>query len=233
MVLAGVTWILILVHPLFSDLASHSLPAWLQGFFPVESFSNAASWSQQVVLGWITPLLIAVYAAGLGSWLVAGEEERGSLGFLLSAPFRRYRLVFEKILVLVFALLGMVAVIWLAFVTAAWIRAIPLTFSMLLRGALALLLFGMAVGGLALALGCLTGRRRLSLGITLLAVLITLIAGNTPDPLPFRGLHWLSPFYFYTVTIRGDSLGLVLLLLLVLAALLAAWLGFERRDITI
>lgn len=228
--LAALVLLFLALHPLLAGLARSSWPLWLGEFFPVTALASLQNWIWQVLAGWIAPLLAALFAVGLGSWLVAGEEERGSLGFLLAAPVRRDRLILEKMVVLAAALLLISAGIVLAVLVALFAAAAPVSALAVLRFAPALYLFGLSSGGLALALACWTGMRRLSQNIAALALLLSLLAARLPDALPVQSIHWISPFFYYDQWLQGSSSGLLLLGLLCLMALLAAWLGFVRRD---
>jgi len=44
----------------------------------------------------MVPLLLLVFGIGFGTNAIAGDEEKGTLGFLLASPLPRWRVVVAK-----------------------------------------------------------------------------------------------------------------------------------------
>src|SRR5512136_2236331 len=53
------------------------------------------------LMSFMTPIVLIVFAVGLATAQIAGEEERGTLSLLLSYPVSRTRLVAQKLAVVV------------------------------------------------------------------------------------------------------------------------------------
>lgn len=212
-------------------LSEQRSASFMFGLAPAKrSMERLGEWLHAVGFGLVFPLLLAFYASRLGSWLVAGEEERGSLGMLLAAPITRTRFLAEKAAVLVVSVarpvLGLGLLLW----AASW-------FGLHVAGAglelLALFIFGLLFGGLALALGSATGRQQLSLAAALGGLLLAFLTARLPELLAAAGwLRVVSPLYYYDA---ADARPVLLLALaaLALAAFGMAWASFDRRDLEI
>lgn len=186
----------------------------------------------------ITILLMAVWPLLAGSRILRGEEERGSLDVLLSAPRGRVRVALEKIAAMWTALLAMGVLMGL--VVFAGTRSFSPGFGLgdaLLFG-LNLALICAVVGGVALFVSQFTVDRRRAAGWTggLLLVFIVLDMLHRVT----RGTEWISrisPVYYYNlskplIVSYGTNPGAMLVLLgltLVLSGA-AVWL-FTLRDV--
>ena len=176
-----------------------------------EGFLNSQLFSLMV------PLLLAIYAVTLGTGAIAGEEEKRTLDLLLSTPVPRWRVVVEKAAGIVAVVVALGIGLWLVL----WVEA-------------------KAVGleALALAIGCLTGRRGVSLAISsAVGVAAYLISSLAPLYDGIEPLKRLSPFYWAIGTdlLRdGLSLGGTVALVAVTVALVGAGLvAFEWRDVAV
>lgn len=241
LILAGTTWILFLVYPLFDWLSggrlfNHPLPGWavvLLAGSPVGAYriGSLGGWIMQVGMGLILPVLLVFQAARRASSLIAGEEERGSLGLLLATPVSRQRLIFEMFAVLVLLVFAPAAAVTVSLLLAAWTGLLALAAGQILAAGLNLFLLGMAFGALALTLGCLTGRRVLSQTLVLGFALISLVVSR----LSFTPFHLIFPFYYYHLSVQRSALSLPTLALAGWAAAGygLAWTFFERRDLAV
>ena len=207
--------------------------AWLAEPIKVDTPGGYATWKYG-----FTILVMALWPLLVGSRMLRGEEERGSLDTLLSLPRGRARVALEKLAAIWTALLGMAILIGL--LTFAGGQKVSADFS--LGGAL---LFGLNLalicgvfGGIALLLSQFTQERRTAAGITggLLLVFIVLDMVHRV----IAGTEWisrLSPVYYYNLSkplipSYGANPG-ALLVLLALGVLLSGagiWL-FLRRDV--
>lgn len=182
------------------------------------------------------PILFLVYAIGRGADVVAGEEERGSLDLLLVHPVTRQGALLQKAAALAVAIawLGLVVLLALAVGNAA--LGVDLPFVNLLAATLMLVLFALGFGFLALAIGCVRGRKGLAVGlaatVAAAAYLVHVLANLVESLEPLR---WLSPFAHMAKThpiLDGLPLASALVLLAIPFVLLgiALW-AFERRDV--
>ena len=124
------------------------------------SQASLDTWCRAVTLGIVLPIRLVIYAVRQGSRLVAGEEEWGSLGLLLSTPLKRYRLILQKFAVLFLLVLACSLSAWRQpSLWSDWLPSCQVPIAVITGDVLALFLLGLAFGVLALALGSLTGRR--------------------------------------------------------------------------
>jgi ABC-2 type transport system permease protein len=196
-----------------------------EGFLNLQPFSILA------------PLLFIVFAISKGGDATAGEEERGTLDLLLAHPLPRWRLVMEKFLAQAAALLFLALIFWCSMAAGtrlfgeavSWLRLAQVIFS--------LFLLGLAFLSMALAIGCLTGKKKISLGVSgAFAISTYLINAYAPMVEGLRPYRVVSPFYFY----NGQAVlinGLVSSHVLVLAGLTviffaAALFFFSRRNLS-
>jgi ABC-2 type transport system permease protein len=240
--MAGAAWFVLLAHPLFlrfadSGTGAPALPSWL-GLLLGETggLAGAGVWLRSVGFGLVLPLALVIFTIRQGSWLVAGEEERSSLGLLLAAPLQRCRLIFEKFAVLVLLALAPAAGVWLALSLVLWLGWLPLGGAALAGACAILFLVGLAFGAPAMALGSLTGKRWLSFGFTLAFALLMLLISRLPGSLPIQPvLRLFSPFYYYNAALLNHLYWVHALVLAVMAAggLALAWTLFEHRDLPV
>ncbi len=199
---------------------------------------DATGWMGRLGLGLLFPLLLGGFAARLGSWLVAGEMESGTLSLLLAQPVSRRSLLLGKALALVFTVTLLVLMLGVAVLFIHWLLGIHLRFDLLVVALLGVDLFALLHGSLALLLGCLKGSSRFSLWMAwmvMLAGLIFSLLGFVPEV--WGGWPFLSPLW----VLLGQNplrMGIGFLPLLALAGLallgfLLSWLAFDRRDLDI
>ena len=184
-----------------------------------------------VFIACIWPLLAA-------SRTLRGEEERGSLDVLLSAPRSRLAIAVQKVAAMWTALLaiGMVAGL-IAYLGGVAFKA-DFSFADGLLWGLDLALICMVIGGVALLISQFTHERGPAAGATAALLLVFIVVDMVHRVFP--GTDWLSrlsPIYYYNLSkplipSYGTDVG-AMFALFGLAALLtggAAWL-FVRRDV--
>ena len=237
LVMVGVAGLIMLAFPLLDGpfdldwLGAQRSASFLFGYEVGQlRLSHLGDWLQAVGFGLFFPLLLSVYASVVGSWLVAGEEERGSLGLLLAAPLARWRFMLEKSAVLLVSVLRPVLVLGLIL----WMMGLfGASVSGLVNLLLGLFLLSLLFGALALAVGSFRGRQRLSLGVTLGGLLMAFAISRLPPSHPVgQLLRLLSPVYLYEAS-AANPVFLLALLALVVICLVLAWVGFERRDLEV
>jgi ABC-2 type transport system permease protein len=183
------------------------------------------------------PLLLGVFAVIVGSGLIAGDEENGTLDLILAHPVRRFDLIIGRWLAFCVALLGILAMAWLGLIIASSFTSIK--FGWLDIALPFVSLFGILVwfGGLALLLSMIVPSRRLAASLTGLILaasyFITALARISPS---LNALAQWSPLTYYQGGSAldgfnaGEFAGLLLMSLVFVA--MGAWL-FQRRDIRI
>jgi ABC-2 type transport system permease protein len=183
-------------------------------------------------------IVFLVFAIGAGARAIAGEEEKGTLELLLATPVTRRTVVLQKFGAIAAALGGLAAV--LSVVLIALGRPVGLTVPPvdLLAATVHQYVFGLGFGAIALAIGCLKGRKGLAIGLTTsIAVVAFLLNGLAPLSDATAWAQLLSPFYYANGSIplrNGFALDhLAVLTAIVVVAVVAAVRGFDRRDLAI
>jgi len=238
LLIAGVTWLSLLAYPLAVWIAriSNNVPLKWLTFISMEDggLTGLDQWVKTVTFGTILPVLLVIFAVTQGSWLLAGEEERGSMSLLMAYPLRRYQLVLQKSLVLNVLMLACSIFAWLAVSLMHWVGILVMKDGEILRAAISLFLLSMSFGGVALALGCLTGKFRFTRNILLLVGLLDFVISRLPLSFPGQPLiDWLSAISHYNQALSGSHYFAHILFLSILCSLgvgLACFI-FEQRDL--
>lgn len=183
------------------------------------------------------PLILIMMAIGLGSSLLARDEQNRTLELLLARPISRNKLLAAKalsgiLLVLVVSFMAMITVIILSRIVDMQIGL-----GVLLLVSCYAMLFSMSFGAIAFALSAASNlTRRASIGVA--AVLsfggyVIASLSNLSDYLenPVK----LIPYHYYNPTqiLEGNiptGLNLYLIGVIIITSLVS-WAGFRRRDI--
>lgn len=183
------------------------------------------------------PLLLSIYAIFFGSGLVARDAEKGALEFLLSQPVRRFQVVITKFLVFLAVLAAVMAASVVGMLVGAALMGQSLNLPNLLVAHLQAFVLVVAVAAYASVFSVLflnNGRALMLSGLITAALYILNFVGPA-----LGSLQWLqkgSLFYYFqgmSLLLEGqvNMAGLVLHAAVALAALAAAVVLFERRDI--
>lgn len=195
-----------------------------------EGFLNAELFS------FVAPLVILAYTVGIGGSATAAEEERGTMDLLLANPIPRWRVVVDKALGL---LLGAIVIglgMWVGAAAGASAANVSIGLDRVAEALAGVVLLGLAFGGFALALGAITGRRWMSVSVTLMVAIASFFLNGFGQLVDWLD-RWrpLSPFYHYlgkNPLMNGlDAGGLLVLAAIALAGTAVAVVAFERRDL--
>jgi len=205
-------------------IGSNNFLASPEGFLNLQPFSILA------------PLLFIVFAIAKGSDATAGEEERGTLDLLLAHPLRRGKVVMEKSAAHAAALFVLALVFWISLAGGTRLFPIAIDCLRLAEVIFSCFLLGMLFFTMSLAIGCLSGKKKISMGISGgFAVVTYLINAYAPMVEVLRPYRVFSPFYYYngnTVLINGLDFSHVLVLACLIAFFfLAALYAFARREL--
>ena len=185
----------------------------------------------------LMPLILGVWTVIVGSGLIVGDEENGTLDLILAQPVRRFDLIVGRWLAFCAALLGILVIAWAGLIIATTFTPVKLS---VFDAALPFVsLFGILIwfGGLALVLSLILPSRRLAASLTglILAASYFITTFALIDP-SLRGMANWSPLTYYQggAALEGFNTGnfIGLLLMSFVFVALAAWL-FQRRDIRI
>ena len=242
----GIGMGLVIVSPMASVAALISTPAQRAALANIAAqFAwNADPIAADTVGGYATfkigifTFLICVWPLLAGSRMLRGEEDRGSLDVLLSAPRTRASVALQKVAAMWIALLAMAVIIGvIAYLGGLAFKAEFSLVDGLLFG-LDLALICAVFGGIALLASQFTSERGPAAGITGGLLLVFIVVDMVHRVIP--NSDWfshLSPIYYYNLSkplipSYGTSVGglAVLLGLTLVLNAAAVWL-FLRRDI--
>ncbi len=217
-----------------------SFPKELMALFGGEftEFTSPEGFLNSELFFLIVPLLFLIFTITAGSSAIAGEEEKGTLDLLLSNPLARWQVALEKFFAMVIATLALALSFWSGIAVGRVAVEMDIGLERVAAATLSAAILGMAFGALAFALGCISGNRGLSIGVTsAVGVMSYLLNALAPMVEFLSSLRRLSPFYYYIGADplrNGLSLGHAGVLIALSAALLAvALVAFERRDLAV
>jgi ABC-2 type transport system permease protein len=186
----------------------------------------------------IAPILFLIYAIGVGSDAIAGEEDRGTLDLLLANPVGRVKVYLQKFATMTVATTVLAVTYWVVLAASAAVVGMDISQSALVAATVGVILFSVCLGALALAVGAATGSKGTGTGVAFGVVLVSYVL-NSFGPM----VGWLEPyrkvslFYLYTGV---DPLvhGLVPAHVAVFVALTAVFVAagaylFDRRDLAV
>lgn len=242
--LAGMVALMVSVYPTVRDnpaldKLAKSYPTALKGFLGFGGqldYSSPAGYLGIELFSLMVPLLLLVAAISAGSNAIAGEEERGMLDLLLSAPISRRRVVVEKFGALAAEAAGLGIVLWLSLVVGARAVGMHVGAGMLGGATLGAVLLAVTFGAVALLIGAATGRRSRAIGLSAAAAVAAYLV-NSLAPLvsSLYAIRKASPFYYYAAgnPLRQglDPRHALALLLVALVATAAASVMIDRRDL--
>lgn len=223
--------------PGFNAMIERAPEALMRAFIgDVTDITSPAGYLNSQLFFLLLPLLLLVYAIGLGSAAVAGEEERGTLDLLLANPLPRWRVVIDKFYAMVVTTFALALCFWLGLVGGALAVGMEIGVGRTAAATLSAGLLALVFGTLALALGCATGKRGLSAGVAggmaVAAYFLNAFAPLVEGLMPYRKL---SPFYLYIGNdplVNGPDWARVGVLVgLTLVLLIVGRVTFDRRDL--
>lgn len=172
----------------------------------------------------------------LGTGLLAGDENDGTLQTLLSYPVARGRVYLEKLLS-VLAIIGVVCLtIFFAMVVGAALVGEPLAVDRAFLAIVMLWLVTLVFSLLGYSLGAITGRRGISGGVAgALAFVFFMITSMAPSVSALKTVNYLSPFNYFnnpSVLRFGLELGdMAVLIVINIVLVVAGYVVFVRRDV--
>lgn len=219
------------------QVLSHMSPSVKALFSDSADFLTGGGYLSSQIYYLIAPMLLAVLSIGLGSSLIAREEQNGTLELLLSRPVRRSTLVLSKFAAMVGVLLLAGVVIAVTTIVCDPVVHLNIPAVNVLVAALATTVLSLLFGAVAFALSAFGGvSRALSIGLSVflllggyLATSLEGMVGALRWPAKLLPYHYFLPSdnfdgIFHWSYIGGMAIAIVVLLFLSL-------IGFRRRDI--
>jgi ABC-2 type transport system permease protein len=218
------------------DALIENYPEELGKLFNISAMTTPAGFLNAEYFSLLGPILFLVFAIGMGARLPAGEEERGTLDVLMSAPVPRWQVLAEQAgaLVLAVTLLGVAQLASL--LVGSLLFGMDVAVGKMVAVSVAMLLLGVEFGLIALAVGAATGHRALAVAVaSVLAVsgYLLYVAAQLVDALePWGALSPLKHAVGSEPILEGLDGGYAVAMAAVAAvALLAALPLFTRRDL--
>lgn len=243
--LAALAFIVIAFYPTISEMKEindmiASLPPVLKAMVgDIEDFASPEGFLATKLFA-MMPIVLAVYGIVAGVQAVAGEEKRGTMDLLMSAPVPRWRVILEKFAAFIVSLLGVLAIMFMGIVLGfALTPQLALPFGRVVESLLNTAPITLAFASLTFLLSTVLPSR-FSAGLVTAALLVAFYMLNVLAPISesaaLESVQGINPFHYYGVRTMFDGLdwGNVVVLLVVTAVLMAlAVLGFERRDLAV
>jgi ABC-2 type transport system permease protein len=213
-------------------------PQALLAFFGIEKggLGSAAGYLQAELFSLMLPLMLIAYMIAASSATTAGEQEAGTLEFLLAQPVSRRRVLLEKYVGLCTSL----AVISLAFVAVLVVSTrlfdLGVAAPNLLAATASAYLLAVMFGAVTLLAGCLTAHRAFAAGIASAAAIAAYLLSSLAALVDaLRRFRPLSPFWWYSghdpLRHGLEPLHVGLLVTATLLCVVAAVVVFDRRDL--
>ncbi|MFE3098845.1 ABC transporter permease subunit [Nocardia tengchongensis] len=140
-----------------------SYPDSLRKLFAIDEFTSGTGFLNTELYSMMLPILFLVFAISRGARAVAGEEEAGTLEVLLITRVTPMRLLLEQSAVLLTGLTLLGTVLFATVIASSSIFGMQVGIAAAATGSAAMIALAAPFGGLALALGAATGRRRTAL----------------------------------------------------------------------
>lgn len=213
-----------------------NLPHGVTGFVGGSDFSTIAGWLGTEVMTIYGPFVLAAVAITAATATTAGEEENHILTLVLAHPVPRRRLILAKASAVGALLTGLAVAVFAGMLLAVVLAGASIPVGDLAAGALHLLLFGLAVGALALAFAACTGHRGLAVGAaSAITVLMYVFNGLASLVGNLSWLKYLSVFHYAggqdPLTTGAHPLALATLAAAAIALATVGAAGFARRDL--
>lgn len=218
-----------------------NLPAGVRAMFGMEDgvgLSSAPGYLHARLFSTVLPIILLIYAIGLGARAIGGAEEDGTLLLVVIAPVTRRRVAIERIAA------SMALVLWLVVValvtTLALGAAVGIFDGVSIRRVIVDLVAVTALAllylAIAFAAGASTGRRGPAISVASgIAVGGYILHGLAASAKVIQPLRVVSPWWWFLDRnlVVHDPTFLSIGLPLVLAAAITAYgvVAFERRDL--
>lgn len=217
------------------------LPAAMRAAFGLDEsigISSAPGYLHARLFSTVLPILLVVYAIGLGARAIGGAEEDGTLQLVAAAPVTRIRIALERFaasltLLLVLSAIAFLATLGTGAAVAIFDGVSPLRTAIDAAAATALAVLFLA---LSFAVGAVTGRRGSALSVaSSVAVGTYVLHATAASAEAVRPLRVLSPWWWFLDRnlLVHDPTFLALGLPLLLGAVLVTCglVVYQRRDL--
>lgn len=212
------------------------LPQGMVDAFGFEDIGSGAGWAQSTFFGLLGLFVLSAAAIVWGTRAIAGDEESGMLELTLAHRVSRSQIYWERALALVLRVVLVCVVVAAGLLLFNEVVSLELDLANVLPQLLAYGGVGLACGAAALAVGGLTGRRGLAIGVGAAVIVLGFLLNAVGNMGEDNGwMHDLSivswAFQNRPLANGWDWPGLGLIYGFTAVLLLAGWVGFTRRDV--
>lgn len=198
--------------------------------------TSAAGYLNSQIFAFAAPLLLLILGVGLGGGLIAGDEERGTLDYLLAQPLTRTSVLLQRLGALIICIAAGALVVELSVAIGGPVFDLTLSVGKMTAATISCALLAILFGVLALAIGAIAPGKGRAIGLAgALAVGAWVLDGLGQAVDSLEPLRPLSPFYQalgHSPLREGPPWGgWVLLCAATIACAAAAVYGINRRDI--
>lgn len=133
----------------------------LLGLSAINTLTSPIGYLNSQYFANVLPLILLIFAIGLGSWAISGDEGAGTLELLLANPVGRTRVALERAMALILLVATLTAVGAIALVAVASPTGLTqgLTPGRMIDASAACGLLALTFAAVAFAVGAITGRR--------------------------------------------------------------------------
>jgi ABC-2 type transport system permease protein len=220
----------------YSEAIEGSVSPELIEAFGWDDIGSPAGYLGSTVFGLIAPILLTVFAIGVGSRFLAGDEEAGTLELIATHPISRRSLLLQRAVAAGLAVLGGAAVVFATVATLSRPVGLDVPLGNVAAACVQLGLVAVVFAALPLAVGAVAGKRVVGIGVAAVVAVLAYF-GDTVLP-TIDGFGWvetLSLYHHYdgasALTEGIDPAGVAVLVVTAVALCVAALLAFDRRDI--
>jgi ABC-2 type transport system permease protein len=219
------------------DMAAmvEQLPEAMINAFGYDDIASPAGYISSSVYGLLGPILLSVFAIATGTRLVAGQEEDGTLELELTAPVGRVQVLLERLVALWLNLVVLVGVLTITTMALVVMLDLDVALGNIAAASGGLLLLIAGFGTVGLAVGAISGRRAIGLGVAAGFAVGAYMLDAIGPTVDIEWMTAVSPYSWY-IADRPLATGfewpdLALLAAVPLLATVAAVVGFNRRDL--
>ena len=205
-------------------------------FMGSSDFTTPVGYVNVELLSWLAPIVLIAFAVAVAGRSLAGEEENGTLGLVLTHAVGRRRFALQKYAAMIVVVIALGATFWLSLTVATAIAGTPVGAGDLAVAFVRLTLLGLAVGSVTFAVGGATGRRQAGIaagaGVGVVMYLLNTLAVMNETIRPFRYVslfHWAGGASPLGKPL--DATGVLVLVATSAVLLVATLVLFERRDV--
>lgn len=202
----------------------------------ITDYTSEAGYISAELLSFIVPFIYIGLGCMWGARLTTEEEELGTADILLSLPISRSSIVFTRFIAATTVLFSISLAFFVSLTVGARMLDMSIPISRFVAGALVLMALGFLMETIAAALGALTGKRNVALGVSM-AIAIALFVFYSLAPLVdfFDTVNPVNPFQWTIGTMpmtKGISFsGLVWTVMVITPCVAATYYFYGKRDV--